>query len=239
MSSPKARHLLSLLLTVSAASVAAYIYSEAWRLPEAERNGPQTTAAAAENAAETEPGNATAPPLQSFSEIVARPLFEPSRRPQRPSPPGQQTVAKAPASAAPSAPVSNQFQVMGIVIREGEKAALLKPIGQKGEVMRVKEGQLVSGWKITSITPEAVNILQGDRSEIIKLSDNKLSAAEKRRMAQQAKRKERLAKRKTPPNRNAKRPPTRKSPRSVARPTPKRAPRPTSRPPIRRPPQVK
>ena len=236
MSGPKVRHLLSLLLTLSAASTAALIYSDAWRLPETPRDKPQTDAPTAlESAADTVVASSAPPPLQNFSEIIARPLFAPDRRPQRVSPGGQETVAKAPTTPIPGAPVSNQFQVMGIVISEDEKAALIKPVGQKGEILRVREGQLVSGWKITSITPEAVNILQDGRNEVIKLSDNKLSAAEKRRLAQQAKRKESLNKRKTAVKRKTRKPPTRKSPRSVARPTPRRAPRPPSRPPIRKP----
>jgi len=232
MSGPKASHLLSLLLTVSAASIAGLIYSDAWRLPEAPPTVPRAAPTqVAESSAESPPGETTPPALQEFSEIIARPLFTADRRPDRPS--AQETVTQAPVSA-PVSPSSDQFRVMGIVISEDAKTALIKPVGQNSEIQRVKEGQVVSGWKVTAIEPEAVTVTQGGRSEIIKLSDNVLSAAEKRRLEQQAKRSENMENRKTPVKRIIRRPPNRRSPRTIDRPTPNRIPTPPSRPPLLR-----
>lgn len=74
---------------------------------------------------------------------------------------------------------------MGIVITGKEKLALLKPIGKSSDVFRVREGERVLEWTIESVTPETVTIRQGDITDTLKLSDNVLSQAEKRRLAQQ------------------------------------------------------
>ena len=93
--------------------------------------------------------------------------------------------------------------VMGIIITEGEKIALLKQGNQKeGDTLKVKEGQEVSGWKIASITTESVTVSQRDTTDVIKLSDNVLSEAEKRRLEALAKA-SRLSRKRTTPQKAA------------------------------------
>lgn len=175
---------------------------------------------------------APAPGLDAFSEFVERPLFSRSRRPQ---PIADKSATPADVSNRPVQ--KDQFLVMGIVITGEEKLVLLKPTGKSSDVFRVREGERVLEWTVESVTPEAVTIRQGDLTDILKLSDNVLSQAEKRRLVQQRtratrkdarqtaqKRRIRSASRKTPPTKktNGTRPTSRRTqvPRPVTRGTP-------------------
>ena len=82
---------------------------------------------------------------------------------------------------------TNQFMVMGIVIAPDEKVALLKQLKNSAEIVRVKEGQKVSDWTVAEITPQSVTIEQSGVTDVVKLSDNVLTAAEKQKLMQQAK----------------------------------------------------
>jgi hypothetical protein len=114
------------------------------------------------------PGNVKSPPpenppMSAFGEVVARPLFAPTRRPAPPKPKNTQIV---------SATVPEPFDLVGVVLSPTARAALLRP-RVKGKALRVTEGQLVSGWKVREIKSNQV-ILQPvgstTDSEIIKLS---------------------------------------------------------------------
>jgi general secretion pathway protein N len=124
------------------------------------------------------------PPLASFDEITARPLFSPSRRPP---PPGEEPLANTPQQAS-APPDKSPFSVMGILITDNTRTALLKPLDSGEDAIRASEGELLpgSGWKIVEITPEWVRIEQQGSSETLKLSDNVMSASDKRKLLQQA-----------------------------------------------------
>jgi len=125
-------------------------------------------------------------PLSEFVEMTMRPLFSPSRRP----PPGE--PLKAAPDSQPEIAVGtvqgNQFMVTGIVITPQEKVALLKQVLNSSQIIRVKEGQKLSDWTVAKITPEYVTLQQKGVTDVIKLSDNVLSAAQKQKLVQQAKR---------------------------------------------------
>jgi len=124
-------------------------------------------------------------PLSDFTEMTARPLFSPTRRP--PPAADQKEATEDPSNDAIVQTVErNQFTVMGIVIAQDEKVALLKKLNQNDEVMRVKEGQTLFGWKVTAITPGSVSLQQNGVTELVKLSDNTLSDAEKQQLLVQA-----------------------------------------------------
>lgn len=127
------------------------------------------------------PGAVTpSPGLDAFSEVIERPLFSRTRRPQ---PVGADVPSPAVASNKPIQ--KDQFLVMGIVITGENKVVLLKPTGKSSDVFRVREGERVLEWTVESVTPETVTIRQGDITDTLKLSDNVLSQAEKRRLVQQ------------------------------------------------------
>jgi hypothetical protein len=93
------------------------------------------------------PPPATRPPPaagvdQIIATILARPLFNPSRRP----------------SASAETPVTdNSFddtRLAGIVTEAGRRFAVFAPMGAKALV--VKEGDTVNGWHVDSISPNEV-----------------------------------------------------------------------------------
>lgn len=146
-------------------------------------------------------------PLSEFVEMTMRPLFSPSRRPAPAT--GIEAVPETYREIANGPVETNQFLVMGIVIAPDEKVALLKQPKNSNEVIRVKEGQKISDWTVSEITPESVTIEQSGITDVVKLSDNVLSAAQKQKLMQQAKREQlkkarstKQATRRTPVNNN-------------------------------------
>jgi hypothetical protein len=101
------------------------------------------------------------PPINKFSEFIARPLFAPSRRPPPPKTDSNSTVEV-------SKPES--FDLVGVIISADERMALLQTLGT-GEVMRAVEGQTVGGWKVQAIKPTEVELKRGNASELIKIND--------------------------------------------------------------------
>ncbi len=184
----RGQRLLSLLLLVAMAGLGYLLYDDIDQITR--QKAPALTSRLPATAPQPEAATApdpehTPPPINDFLEMVARPLFSQERRP----PPAAPAEPAATNPVNPTTPVQSggqQFLVMGIIITDQEKVALLKPRRGKAEVFRVKEGEIVTGWRVTKITPEAVTITKGQRSDRLKLSDNVLSAAEKRRLAQQA-----------------------------------------------------
>ena len=102
----------------------------------------------------------TLPPLEEFSETVARPLFLPSRRPLAPA-------DDAPAEAGV---VRNLFTLMGVIISTDERMALVKR-RKSGEILRLIEGQRVDGWLVEAIMPDRVTLSQGEATEEMVLKD--------------------------------------------------------------------
>lgn len=80
--------------------------------------------------------------------------------------------------------------VIGIVIAPDEKVALLKQLRKNNEIVHVKEGETLSEWTVAQISPESVTMQQQGVTDVVKLSDNVLSDAEKRVLAQRAKQEE-------------------------------------------------
>jgi len=101
------------------------------------------------------------PTISAFAEIVTRPLFMPSRRPQSATPDTKTAV---------TGPRSDTFDLVGVMISANRRMALLRSRSTR-EVSLVIEGQKIAGWEVRTIKPTAVIIGQGDDSELIKLND--------------------------------------------------------------------
>jgi general secretion pathway protein N len=127
------------------------------------------------------------PPMTSYSEILERPVFRPSRRP---------TVATD-AGSAEVAPLSSikdfdnsEIRLVGIIIVDENRFALLQAAGTQ-LTQRVQVGDVVDGWRITRLTPSTAAMEHGADARTLQLerrSDPKLAAR-----AQANKRRERLA----------------------------------------------
>jgi hypothetical protein len=91
------------------------------------------------------------------SEILAQPLFSPSRQPADAANP---TETPEPTKEPPKLP----GRLEGMAIRPGAREALFDREGDKPLV--VKEGQTIDGWTIASIGPDRV-VLRGPAGEQI------------------------------------------------------------------------
>lgn len=106
------------------------------------------------------------PPLRSFAEVLARPLFSPTRRPSLDAP------------AAGDAR-SSGFTLVGIVISSGEHHALIEH-GQPPRLERVVEGQELDGWTVEAIAPDAVALRRADQRLELKAKDAPPPAPQRR-----------------------------------------------------------
>ncbi|MEO1751947.1 hypothetical protein [Thiofaba sp. EF100] len=89
------------------------------------------------------------PPLESYAQTVARPLFNMSRRPEEEDA-GVKTA-------------EGVFTLTGVVITaSGRREALLVPRGGRG-VTRGGVGDWVDGWRIELIEPERVVLRRGPK----------------------------------------------------------------------------
>ncbi len=174
-------NLLAIVLTLSGLSLGAYAYDTLSQPPE--RVTPPTAVTTPLTGKSVADASMKAPPLaplQSFAQITARPLFSATRRPpvprkvQKPKP----IIASAP---TPVKIETGRYVVMGIVIDENTKAALLRK-GSKGALMRVGIGQKLDGWTVEDIVAGSVKLRQGDVVDLVLLRDNIISQTEMRRL---------------------------------------------------------
>jgi general secretion pathway protein N len=106
-------------------------------------------------------------PLSVLSATQERPIFSATRRP----PP--RAVAAAPVEevhAPPPKPVEAPppLMLVGAVVGEGDAIAILvNRTDQK--VVRLRQGETLDGWSLTSVQPREVTFKQGDRSEVLAL----------------------------------------------------------------------
>ena len=113
------------------------------------------------------------PPIESFSEIAARPLFSESRRP--PSP------AAEPEPGQAAAPVVRRglFVLVGVVITSRTRLAIVRQRHAR-EAVRLVEGQQIEGWTVDSIQPDRVLFRQGAAVEEVRLDDSLAPPAPRR-----------------------------------------------------------
>lgn len=106
-------------------------------------------------------------PFSALTDTQERPIFSATRRP----PP--RAVAATPVDEArvpPPKPVDAPppLMLVGAVVGEGDAIAILvNRTDQK--VIRLRQGESLSGWSLTSVQPREVTLKQGDRSEVLAL----------------------------------------------------------------------
>jgi general secretion pathway protein N len=114
-------------------------------------------------------------PLSALTVTQERPIFSAMRRP----PP--RAVAASPVEEAhlpPPKPVDAPppLMLVGAVVGEGDAIAILvNRTDQK--VVRLRQGESLDGWSLTSVQPREVTLKQGDRSEVLALQRPEAAAA--------------------------------------------------------------
>lgn len=115
---------------------------------------------ATDTAAEQPPAPYVMPPLESFTAVVERPLFSPTRRMPNPPPEVDTPVAEAPA-AEPSGPAEPELRFFGTVTQGGVAAALVT-FPSTSEVARLRPGDMVGDWQVISVERNKLELGLGD-----------------------------------------------------------------------------
>jgi len=93
--------------------------------------------------------------LSHLNETVARPLFEPSRRP----PPAPEQQASSPQPIEPATP---RYRLLGVVSAPDRVIALIWQGDSRP--LSVGPGDMVDGWRVDRITPVEVTLTKDGRS---------------------------------------------------------------------------
>jgi len=100
------------------------------------------------------------PPLETYAEVTARPLFFPTRRP-------------APIQAATVDRVDAQSLVLvGVILAESGKAALIARANLPG-ARRVALGEEIEGWVLAEIDADRVVLRSGTTEAVLPLKDRR------------------------------------------------------------------
>jgi hypothetical protein len=110
------------------------------------------------------------PSRDGLEEIVARPLFSPSRRPVVAV---EQEAAPAPVEALPA------LVLIGVLLTDQQRAALMQP-ADGGEPSWVREGSDVQGWRIEKIERNRVHLRANDRLDTVELRPDTAVPADSR-----------------------------------------------------------
>ena len=91
----------------------------------------------------------------AYPAIAEHPLFYPTRQPWVPPPPKAAPPA-LPAPAPTAVHPLQKYQLVGIVISEGARTALLKS-SDGGKTVAISEGQQLNGWTLREISRDAAH----------------------------------------------------------------------------------
>ena len=109
--------------------------------------------------------------VDSFGEIVDRPLFNPTRAP--PPPPVENIApveAAAPAPPPQDSAQAQDFTLLAIAIADDSRIALVRS-NKTNEVFHLKQGQYLSDWELRSVGEKEVTIGRNEESFSLKLFD--------------------------------------------------------------------
>jgi hypothetical protein len=134
-------------------------WDSARRLPETD---PAAIPAPAADAATESP---RPPSRDGYRSIVERPLFTADRRPP---PPSAETPVLAGRSATGARDAAGGIQLLGVVIEQDNRWALLKAGAQPAVL--VAEGEQVNGWQLARVHPDAVLLKTGAEEQRLQIT---------------------------------------------------------------------
>ena len=141
---------LPLLLAAICAVLAAIVVSEALLQPQADPAAAPSAAVSKPAALPPLPPDPAfaMPPEASFAVVVDRPIFSPSRR----------AIEGAAAVAAPG--TSGDLTLVGVIIRDDERIALVK-LRNGDQLESLHQGDNLAGWSAVTIAPDRVLFRHG------------------------------------------------------------------------------
>ncbi|MBR1324483.1 MULTISPECIES: hypothetical protein [Bradyrhizobium] len=106
-------------------------------------------------------------PLSALTATQERPIFSAMRRPP-PRAVAASPVEESPAPLPKPVEAPPPLSLVGAVVGEGDAIAILvNRTDQK--VVRLRQGESLAGWSLTSVQPREVTFKQGERSEVLVL----------------------------------------------------------------------
>ena len=110
------------------------------------------------------PASRPAPPLDTYSEVVERPLFREDRRPYIPEP----TVEREPpGDTGPD--ITTLISLSATVINEDERIALIER-KQDRKLQQLRQGEEFNGWTLNQIQADDITMQKGQETRHITLS---------------------------------------------------------------------
>jgi hypothetical protein len=103
------------------------------------------------------------PPAEEYEDILSRPLFNRSRRPEI----AQENSQAAAGEKETGTPAAN-ISLNGVVVARGRRVALLR-LDNDPKVMHVAEGQQAGGWLIEAIRADRIILRRGDTASEVAL----------------------------------------------------------------------
>jgi Type II secretion system protein C len=103
------------------------------------------------------------PPAEEYADILSRPLFNRSRRPEI----AQENPQASGDNETQGTPAAN-ISLNGIVVARGRRVALLR-LDNDPKVMHVAEGQQAGGWVIEAIRADRIILRRGDTASEVAL----------------------------------------------------------------------
>ena len=115
--------------------------------------------------------------LEDYEEIVRRPLFSDTRKPQEPA----ENKDAGKASKGPRI-VADNLVVLGVVITPEKSVAIFLDKKTK-KIVKATQGTTISGWEVVEINEKGATIRLGERQTTLMLyrPDDKKKAAPKRK----------------------------------------------------------
>ena len=105
------------------------------------------------------------PPLDQFQEFIARPLFSPNRRPAQ-----QRTASAVEREDSTPADTLHDLNLTAIAIDSNQRLAVIHDLSNDRRY-KVRVGELVSGWEVSSIHPDRVVLQHEQELEELMLRD--------------------------------------------------------------------
>ncbi len=105
--------------------------------------------------------------IQMLSEMVDRPLFNPSRAPTPKEPPPAAVIETQPDTQAADANIAD-FTLLAVASSDAGKTAVVRQ-NSTNEVFHLSEGQSLSDWKIITVSEREITVGRGEKTFQLKL----------------------------------------------------------------------
>jgi hypothetical protein len=113
--------------------------------------------------------------LESFTETIERPLFDPARARPVPVVAEEEPVEETPPPAVEEPKSPEDFTLLAVASREGAWTALVR-WESEGKVYHLKKGDTLSDWQLTDVSPRDATLSQEGRVLQLKLFEKRASA---------------------------------------------------------------